>query len=175
MMRKRSVKIMADKILGVLKAICQSTTPGKKMVQKLMYLIERKGIDLGLDYRIHFYGPYSSDLDHFLRFYESENILEIDTTGVTHKIKMISNLNENYLSTHEEKVVKDIIEKYSHRSPLELEALTTTDFVACELMEDNELSIDNIICNVKRIKGSKFSKQEILECINDLKENGFIN
>lgn len=38
----------------ILHYICQNQEPGKKMVQKLMYLMERKGIDLGLNYSIHF-------------------------------------------------------------------------------------------------------------------------
>ena len=43
----------------ILHYICQNQAPGKKMVQKLIYLIERKGVDLGLNYSIHFYRPYS--------------------------------------------------------------------------------------------------------------------
>lgn len=166
---------MADKVLGVLKAICQSTTPGKKMVQKLIYLVERKGIELGLDYRIHFYGPYSSDLDQYLHLYESENILEIDTSGTTHKINMISSKKDKSLTSTEERIVKDIIQKYAVKTPLELEVLTTTDFVAYGLLQKDELSTKNILEGVKKIKGSKFTEQEILECITDLEEDKFIS
>ena len=166
---------MADKVLGVLNAICQSTTPGKKMVQKLIYLVERKGIDLGLDYRIHFYGPYSSDLDHYLHLYESENLLEIDTSGITHKINMLSDKKDKSLSNTEESIVKDIIQKYAVKTPLELEVLTTTDFVACNLKQKDELSTKNVVDCVKKIKGSKFSEQEILACFTDLEKNGFVN
>lgn len=36
--------------------------PGKKMVQKLMYLIERKGVEVGLNYKIHFLGLIAKNL-----------------------------------------------------------------------------------------------------------------
>jgi len=37
--------------------------PNKKTVQKMIYLIKETGIDLGYDYYLYFYGPYSADLD----------------------------------------------------------------------------------------------------------------
>ena len=33
--------------------------PGKKILQKMVFLIEEKGIDLGYEYGLHFYGPYN--------------------------------------------------------------------------------------------------------------------
>lgn len=37
--------------------------PGKKTLQKMVSLIEQKGVNLGYDYGLHFYGPYSGSLD----------------------------------------------------------------------------------------------------------------
>lgn len=34
--------------------ICDVIEPGKKMLQKMMYLIERQGVNLELKYSIHF-------------------------------------------------------------------------------------------------------------------------
>ena len=41
----------------IIRQICDATEPGKKMVQKLFYLMERKGLQLNLAYSIHFFGP----------------------------------------------------------------------------------------------------------------------
>lgn len=38
----------------IIRQICDATEPGKKMVQKLFYLMERKGLQLNLAYSIHF-------------------------------------------------------------------------------------------------------------------------
>ena len=37
--------------------------PCKKTLQKIVYLIEEAGGPKKFDYTIHFYGPYSADLD----------------------------------------------------------------------------------------------------------------
>ena len=39
----------------IIRQICDATEPGKKMVQKLFYLMERKGLQLNLAYSIHFF------------------------------------------------------------------------------------------------------------------------
>jgi uncharacterized protein YwgA len=166
---------MSDKVLCVLNNICDVRVPGKKMVQKLMYLIQRSGVDLGLDYKIHFYGPYSTDLDHLLHMYEVNSILDIDTSGVTHKIKFIEDkMISNVLNTNEELIVKNILDLFANKTPSELELLTTTDFVALELDQKNILSQDEIVSNVKRIKGRKFSEQAIENSIQELKKVNLI-
>ena len=35
--------------------------PCKKTLQKIVFLIEAKHVNIGCDYGIHFYGPYSAD------------------------------------------------------------------------------------------------------------------
>lgn len=77
-----------EKYEEILHYICQSQVPGKKMVQKLMYLIERKGINLGLNYSIHFYGPYSVTLDDTLHSLEAQGIININVDHLTHKITL---------------------------------------------------------------------------------------
>ena len=45
----------------------ENAPPCKKTLQKIVFLIQAKQIDLGCDYGIHFYGPYSADLDFAVR------------------------------------------------------------------------------------------------------------
>ena len=61
---------------------------GKKVVQKLFYFFERKGIQLNLRYGIHFYGPYSSKLDNMMHILESEDYISINTEGHTHIVSI---------------------------------------------------------------------------------------
>jgi len=70
----------------IINQICDVIEPGKKMLQKLMYLIDRRGINLELNYSIHFFGPYSSKLDELIHILESYDRLNVDTTGATHII-----------------------------------------------------------------------------------------
>ncbi len=164
---------MIHKITYLIGALCGDTAPGKKMIQKLFYLAERKGLDLDLSYAIHFYGPYSSDLDEMLHMLQANNMLEIDTSGKTHKLKVL-NMPENPLSAAEKDILADIKAKFATKTPLELEVLTTTDYVAHHLLDSNNCSQSAIIARVKSIKGNKFSESQIADSIAQLRADGLL-
>ena len=163
------------KLTYVLSKICEDSLPGKKTVQKLIYLVERKGLGLGLDYTIHFYGPYSADLDHELHFMEANNVISINTSGMTHTIKMPKRQRNNPLSTQENDVLTDVLNVFSNKSALELEVITTTDYAANEMIRDSELSQESIISLVKKIKGDKFSNSQIVSSMEILKQQGLLS
>jgi len=50
-------------LIPIIDKISHYQIPGKKVLQKLVYLIEKKGLNLGFDYSIHYYGPYCAQLD----------------------------------------------------------------------------------------------------------------
>ena len=159
-----------NKTTYVLGNLCKNAMPGKKIIQKLVYLIERKGLDLGMDYSMHFYGPYSADLDQFLHELEANNTLEIDTSGTTHKIRFHDNLDDNPLTPEEYGILDEAIITFSNKSALDLEVLTTTDYVANTILKA-PVSNDKIIETVIQIKCSKFQKNQIANCIRELTEN----
>ena len=166
---------MTDKILYVLNLICEKEKTGKKKVQKLFYIIERKGFDLGLEYKMHFYGPYSSDLEHLIHYYESNNFLSIDSCGSSHLIRVNRQKNKmfknNPLSDNESNIVKSTLQLYEEKTPLELEVLTTTDYVFCNLIPDAGEKDKLTIKRVKEIKGNKFSDEQIADCIDEINRN----
>lgn len=138
-----------------------------------MYLIERKGVQLDLRYSIHFFGPYSSKLDHIIHILENEDWLDIDTSGQTHRIIMKKEGN-GQLST-EDNILVDMVRKaFYDKSPMELEALTTIDYVATTLLHGNATRAD-VIKQVKIIKGKKFSSQELEKEYDVLIEQGYLS
>lgn len=159
----------------ILETICKDNAPGKKMVQKMLYLVERKGLDLGMDYSIHFYGPYSSDLDQYLHMLEANGKLEIDTSSMTHTIKFLDEADSNPLTEEENSIFTSVVSEFRKKTPLELEVLTTTDFVADRLIEKDQLTESNILEKVKKIKGTKFSDKQIKESIQVLNNVGLLD
>lgn len=159
-----------------LKKICENGNQGKKAVQKLMYLIERKGVEVDLDYSIHFFGPYSAKLDDILHRLESDEIIDIDTTGRTHKVRIMdsSRYKENELSFKEMQIVEYVIKEFGNKSAFELEGIATLDYIACKLLEENRTSDNDIINGVKRIKGTKFSDQQLAQYLRMLKEHQYL-
>ncbi|MGI6383230.1 MAG: type II toxin-antitoxin system antitoxin SocA domain-containing protein [Tissierellaceae bacterium] len=164
-----------DRYAIIIDKICDRTILGKKMLQKLMYLMERKGVDLNLNYSIHFYGPYSSKLDNAIQVLSSRDIINIDTSGMMHQIH-IRDLSEvdNDLEEIEIQRVDFILDHFSSKTANELEALTTLDFVAKEVLKSSGRDED-IIEEVKKIKGSKYTTEYLQKELRILKDFGFLN
>lgn len=157
----------------IISQICNQIEPGKKMLQKLMYLIDRNGLNLDLNYSIHYFGPYSSKLDSTMHTLESYDKLNIDTSGSTHIIRLGDVAIEGTLEQPDQQKVDFVMENFSKKSAHELEAITTIDYVAAVMLK-RQGSDHEIINKVKQIKGSKFSQEYLSDCLNTLKHSGYL-
>lgn len=160
-----------------LESICETGTLGKKAVQKLMYLMERKGADLNLGYSIHFFGPYSSKLDDILHVLESDEVICINTSGRTHTVSILdsSKSEGNGLSEKDKQIVAYVIDKFGDKSAFELEGIATLDYVACHLSNDDIKDDKNIINGVKRIKGTKYRDDQLNQYLAMLKSCDYLS
>lgn len=142
--------------------------PGKKTLQKIVFLIEQKGIDLGYEYGLHFYGPYSGTLDAVTTFLSADGVIEFDYSGYSH---LMSINEENFtvgpdgLSNEQRKTIDELIEYFRGWSPSELELLTTAIYAYNHLEDKSKTSIIN---GVQKIKGLKYSKEQIQHSLKEL-------
>lgn len=139
--------------------------PCKKTLQKIVFLIEAKNVDLGCDYGIHFYGPYSSDLDFAVRELCDEGILNIEYTLSEHKISV---LDESSIAEFNDPIVNQVIDEFAQDTPSELELLATAVYVYLKVRD-----INKIHAGVVKIKGDKYSNQRINSAIERLKMQGY--
>lgn len=162
---------------GVTDKAAEYQHPGKKALQKLIYLMERNGVDLGFNYSIHYYGPYSSVLDDAIRALQIQDIVEIKQDNMSQRIYLRQNGDNSFteLSEEEKRKLEEVLHVFGCKKPAELELITTTDFVARELCQSSEgCEDDEIVKGVKKIKGDKFTYSEILQAISELRKNGYI-
>ncbi|MDR1206678.1 MAG: hypothetical protein LBL26_14555 [Peptococcaceae bacterium] len=141
--------------------------PGKKALQKTVFLIEQKGVDLGYDYGLHFYGPYSEALDTATIFLSTDGVIEFDYSGRSH----LMSINEKNFTIEPEKLTKKqldqidaLIEHFKGRSPSELELLTTAIYAYKHL--ENK-SRESVINGVQKIKGLKYPMEQIQRSLID--------
>lgn len=153
--------------------ICDKIEPGKKMLQKLMYLIDRQGIDLELSYSIHFFGPYSAKLNEMIHILESYDKLAIDTSGVTHIIQKGNIPIEGQPTEEEQQKINFVLEYFSTKSAFDLEAITTIDYVANKMLKGSSDETE-IINKVKKIKGTKFSDAHLAESFQILRQFHYV-
>ncbi|MCL1883664.1 MAG: Panacea domain-containing protein [Defluviitaleaceae bacterium] len=140
--------------------------PGKKALQKLVFLMVEKGIPLNYEFGIHFYGPYCDSLSmeiNSLRAYDVVNIVE---SGYSHKINVNDSIEilPSGLTDEHIQAVDDVIIKFKNMSPSDLELLTTAIY-AYNHLEDK--SKESVTAGVKKIKGEKYPDDKIRLSLND--------
>lgn len=145
----------------------KKTSPCKKTLQKIVFLIEAKHLNLGFDYGIHFYGPYSSDLDFAIYELNNEGALSIKYTRTKHIISVED--DTIYPEFHHE-IIDEVIEEFGSESPSQLELTATALYVYLQ-GKNKEKIMDGVI----KIKGEKYSKQKIKNAIQRLEETGYIH
>lgn len=159
------------KIKYVVKRIAQTPQPGKKTVQKLFYLIERSGVHMDLDYGIHYFGPYSGKLDYQLHTLQMQGMINVQSQGSYQVITLLDDYDCITPSEAEVNLIDRVIERFGNLPSIDLEVITTADFVARQLGQRSHDAIENDITQgVKRIKGNKFSEEKILEAIKRLRD-----
>ena len=162
---------MNEKMTYIFNRVCDEydgAKLGKKASQKLFYFFEREGVDLRLRYGIHYYGPYSQKLSDEL---ELEGTIEVDDSEKTHTIKWIGEKPKGTIcSKEEDEIISDVLRKYGHKTPLDLEALSTMDFVANTILKGKG-NKNEILDNFLKIKGKKFSSTDARRFYSELFEN----
>ena len=156
-------------LVSIVKKISDTNKPPcKKTLQKIVYLIEEKEPILGFDYGIHFYGPYSSDLDFAVRQLNDEGILQIKYTRAEHTIS-VKNAKEFKASGSEEAVIDEVVSNFAKENPGDLELLATALYVFTKTKD-----IERIKEGVKKLKGSKYSDEKIENAEGKLKKAGYL-
>ena len=120
----------------------------RKKLQKLVYLSEVFGIDLGFSFTWYIYGPYSSRVTRIMFDKEKGNSI---------RVKEIPNI-EKKISKLKTFLKEDI------NSSDRLELLSSIHYIA-SLVKDPEKSKSEILNTIYEVKPD-FSKEEVLECYN---------
>lgn len=143
--------------------------PCKKTLQKIVYLIEEKDVDLGCNYGIHFYGPYSSDLDFAVRELSADGVLKIKYSDTEHKISVVDASAYESDSIDGAEIIDSIIEEFGSETASELELIATSLYVYLQIKDPNKIRDD-----VMKIKGTKYTAEKIDAAIKRLEKAGYI-
>jgi len=168
----REIHIMTS-VQSVVKSIQEQTNkpPCKKAIQKMIYLIQeshKSDTQLGFDYRVHLYGPYSSELDAEIRYLCSTGDLSLNETHGGHMLSVESNFDVPSVPSD----VREVISNFKSKSPSQLELLTTALYVQRVL---NCHDLEPIEDGIRQIKGQKYSAEDIKSAIHELVENRYFS
>ncbi|NCB52250.1 MAG: hypothetical protein EOM54_10265 [Clostridia bacterium] len=104
---------------------------------------------------------------------DNDGVVSIDTTGRTHKIQLGTASVEGEIPPSEQAKVSYVIKNFLGKSAQELEAITTLDYAAVNILK-GKAGDEQIIEQVLRIKGSKFQREYLSEELELLKREGFV-
>jgi len=166
-----------SKRAGVIRKIIEErervrASTGKTVIQKLIYFIQSRGLDLDYRFTLYTYGPYSPEL-----------MEDMDIASENGYINMVYNpaylgyvissgerdIEDDLLTKEEINVIEEVMNNYAGYSAKELELRATIQFFHDRL----EIPEKDMIPEIKEIK-PKFSEEDIRSAINEMKEIGYI-
>lgn len=123
---------------------------GKTLIQKMLYLLSRKGL-VGFDYSMYHYGPYSAAADGELNFAENRGLIDIkwvDGAGYFAQATPELDRFEKLVDNNERSAIDRLIEGYGDFNAVDLSLIATAYF-----MKDNfdtpDTELANVIHNLK--------------------------
>lgn len=141
--------------------------PVKKALQKTVFLIEKKGINLDFDYMLHFYGPYCAELDHETAVLSANGVIDFVYSQYGHKMNVSEECGEvlsEDLAECQTDTIKEVIQHYRNSTASQLELLTTAIYAYDHTGAKTRADVTS---NVKKIKGEKYSDTEIEWALNE--------
>lgn len=148
---------------------------GRTVLQKLLYFAKAKGVPLALDYDIYYYGPFCSDLYDIVDWLRADGVIvdsgQANISSFSPGPNMYSVLSEHELQINRVGSTLDTIISWTRgKTARDMELYATTSFVrnSSRNRDDDNRTIDE----VRSIKGSKFSKNEIIDAIRWLSQRG---
>jgi len=104
---------------------------GKTIVQKMMYLLNRKDV-VDFDYSMYHYGPYSSEVSGELNFAENTGIVQVKwITDKGYFIEATSKLNNfgKLIKEEEKTAIDEIVERFGSFNAIEISIIATGFFL----------------------------------------------
>jgi uncharacterized protein YwgA len=132
---------------------------GKTVIQKLMYILERKGVGK-YNYTLYHYGPYSSKVESLLNYAEFLKGVNVEWgVGRGYFIKPSVNVEhlEKSVSEDKKETINDIVTKVGSLTAKDLSLLSTILYVENQENISNDEELINVVRSIKPL----FSKEEV--------------
>jgi uncharacterized protein YwgA len=144
---------------------------GKKAFQKLVYFGQVLGVPLNHSYKMYYYGPYSETVAEELTLALNNGIIAKNGAfSFIYGDNLEKVLNDGYDQIADNiKNLEKLIELFGDMSPYDLELYATTHFIdKSQKYLYNNHDKDSIIDIVQKVKGDKFTKNQIDSAYNTL-------
>ena len=151
---------------------------GKTKFQKLAYFLqEGERVPLGLNFRMHHYGPYSPGLETYLQRLQVRDLVEVDYTSIGGPVLIdVAETGREIgeRSANKEKMIA-VLEKLGRKWPKQLELLATVHYLAGATGYDGSPGMkERLIRAVKAWKEERFNRAQISSAVDELGDLGYL-
>lgn len=174
-----SEELLKKRIAFIRRIVGQQQDTGKTKIQKITYFLQEAiGVSLMYPFRMHYYGPYSDDLDDVLSLTQSLGYIEIrpDPDGFGYHVtscepEQSSSFGEYDISEEEDaEQVDSAIDVLGGLETYELELYATIHYVGGS---SSRRSRDETLKIVRKLK-PRFTAEAVDGAYSTLKEAGLI-
>jgi uncharacterized protein YwgA len=179
---KTEFEISYDRYALIAELANRSSSLGRTALQKKIYLLQALfDVNVGYDFTLYTYGPFTSEILSDLDVAESIGAVRIGNANSPYggfeikpgeEIDRITAKARLFLNKNEEKI-KQLFKDFGDYNAKELELRATIVYVDQDLAK-TQSSIDDLIETVKEIKPG-FSVDQIKAAVNELTENKYIH
>ena len=176
-MKDEDLLVMRLAVIQRIVTLCDDV--GKTKIQKIVYFLqEAVSVPLGYSFRMHYYGPYSDELDGVLSLAKSVGKIDItpDPNGFGYHVTMGQEIGRTWLKDYD--VSKELkgaeidgaINTLGALETFELELYATIHFIGGP---ESRLFKEKTLRTVRRLK-PKFTADRINHAYRNLQEAGLI-
>jgi len=148
-----------------------NASTGKTAIQKIVFFIQKLGVDLGYKYILYTYGPYSvelmDDIDQITDLGYIKTVYNPDYGGYV--ISSGEDYTQNHLENVEKQIVEKVLDDYSGMKAKDLELRSTMLFLRTKLEIENQ----DLMKETKITKPS-FSEEEIRIAFQDMIDKKYL-
>ena len=167
------MKLLMRRLAVIRRIVELAPDPGKTSIQKIVYFLQ-SGLDVPLGYRfkMHYYGPYSEELDGKLSLANAMGIVEIgtDSAGFGYHIKLGAFPVEEVESSMPWEEIDEKIRTLGELELRQLELLASVHFIQSIRSQWDR---SKVISTVHRLK-PKYSEERIQKAYQDIERMGLI-
>jgi uncharacterized protein YwgA len=170
-----------DKFMLIQYLVGKLSVVGKVKMQKVIYFLQEAcGVDLEYDFFMHYYGPYSPELNNTLQEMKTEGLLQFSLAifpsyygyqidpgeKASKEIQIPAKIREK---------ADKIVELFNMYDAQKMELLASIHFVRAILMEQGKKSDKKSVVNEVQLLKPKFEQEKIAEAYEELQQNGLLS
>ena len=155
---------------------------GHTLIQKVVYLLQNAlDVDVGYNFKLYHYGPYSEELWGDLRILSDLGIVSIvtDPNGYGYRISIDdqekAKLFQRFGSDSLNEKINEVMELLRNRDSRSLELLATTHFVYSDLVAKNRQATPSDVANYVTKLKPHFNSSQAEHALGTLQEQNWLS